>query len=453
MEDINYIYEPTPIQEEFHACSDDYIVLGGSRGSGKSYCLLIEALGLSYESNINGHWQAMIIRRTVPQLQELIVRAKDLYPKIIKGGRWVEDKKMFVFPNGSFVQFGSCERDADIEQFRGREWCFIGVDEMSHFDSDYCWNWLKSCNRNSYGYPNRMVGTSNPCIWVKKMCKINERGHSTLQTITWYDESTGETIHKNLRFIQMNIESNPHLGSDYKAALAQDSVNRDAFLYGLWKTPKVAGQVLELELERMDIENRFTKVARETSLPIHVFTDIGYSDNTSLCFVQFIGQQIKIIDYYENSQCPVDVYIDEILNRYGDKALVHLPHDGSKHESSGETVRQYWEKRVRLAYDSPNFRGNLPRLQSNAEYLHRVKNGFPRIWINDNEGGQLLMEHLRQYRRKWDANLQVYTDPLHDIHSHAFDSVKYIFCYQGSNGTINNAPKILKKPVAYNGAF
>ena len=34
-EDIQYIYEPTAIQAEFHECSDDYIVLGGSRGSGR----------------------------------------------------------------------------------------------------------------------------------------------------------------------------------------------------------------------------------------------------------------------------------------------------------------------------------------------------------------------------------------------------------------------------------
>ena len=97
-----YIYTPTAIQEEFHSSSDDYIVLGGSRGSGKSYCLLIEALGISYESHINGHWQAMIIRRTIPQLQELIVRAKDLYPKIIKGIKYVEEKKMFLLMESYF---------------------------------------------------------------------------------------------------------------------------------------------------------------------------------------------------------------------------------------------------------------------------------------------------------------------------------------------------------------
>ena len=130
---------------------------------------MVEALGIAYNSHINGGWQALIMRRTIPQLKELLVRAQDLYPKIVKDIKYNEQQKIFTFPNGSFIQFGSCERDEAIEQYRGREFCFIGVDELSHFDSDYCWNWLKSCNRNSRGYPNRMVGTSNPCQWVKKM--------------------------------------------------------------------------------------------------------------------------------------------------------------------------------------------------------------------------------------------------------------------------------------------
>lgn len=455
MSTTKYIYDPTDVQSYFHECSDDYIVLGGSRGSGKSYCLLIEALGLAYDSHINGGWQALIMRRTIPQLKELLVRAQDLYPKIVKDIRYNEQQKIFTFPNGSFIQFGSCERDEAIEQYRGREFCFIGVDELSHFDSDYCWNWLKSCNRNSRGYPNRMVGTSNPCQWVKKMCKINDMGHSTLQRITFEDPLSGQSVDKTLRFIQMNLESNPHLSLDYRAGIAQDAFHYDEWLLGLWKTPPVPGQVLEEELRRFTAENRCQPIAREATLPVHVFTDIGYSDHTSLVFCQFLGQQIKILDFYENNRCSVDVYIEEILKRYGDKAIVHLPHDGSKHESNGETVRQYWEKRIKVAYDSPNFQGNLPRLQSNAEYLHRVKNGFSRIWINDTPACQELITHLRQYRRRFDANTQTYGEPIHDEHSHSFDAVKYIFCATISNPSLNtNGPRILKQSrFSYGGAF
>lgn len=422
------IYEPTERQNFFHRCEDDYIILGGSRGSGKSMCSLIEVLGLPYDSHIKGGWQALVLRRTVPQLQELILRARQLYPKIVNGIKFNAQKNTFEFPSGSVITFASCERDEDVEKYRGREFNMILVDELSHFDNDYVWNWLKSCNRNSKGYPNRMIGTSNPCMWVKKMCKIDEKGHDTIQTITFHDETTNEDIKKTLRFIQLNLESNPHVSSDYKASLYQDEVNRDQFLYGLWKTPPVPGQVLKAELDRFDREGRIYPIVKDPELPVHVFTDIGYSDFTVMVFCQFIGDTINVLNYYENSQESVDHYIAVINRLYPDQAIVHLPHDGSTHESSARTRRDYWKDRVKVS-DDTGANGNLPRL-SNEESWHRVQSNFGRLHFDANDSCVQFIDHLRQYKRAFIETLGIYTDPIHDIHSHAYDAMKYIFYYQ-----------------------
>lgn len=423
--DSEIIYEPTERQEFFHACSDDYIVLGGSRGSGKSLCLIVEALGISYGSHIKGNWHALIIRRTVPQLQELLSRAVIMYPKIVNGIKYNAQKSIFTFPNGSYVRFASCEHDDEIEKYRGHEYNFIAIDEGSHFDNDYVWNWLKSCNRNSYGYPNRMVLTSNPCLWIKKLCGVDDYGHDTLKTIIYKDEKTGEEVIKTLRFIQMNLETNPHLSSDYKASLYQDELHRDQFLYGLWKTPPVPGQVLKAELERFHAEQRLMPLVRDPELPVHVFTDIGFSDFTSLIFCQFVGDRINILNYFENSQTSVDEYIAVCNKLYGSKALVHLPHDGAVHESNARTRRQYWSDRIAVAKDT-GAGGNLSRL-SDEEAWHRVQAGFGRIYMDTNESCLVLLDHLTQYHRKFVETLGIYTDPVHDMHSHAFDATKYIF--------------------------
>lgn len=430
MEADNFVYVPTERQAYFHQCSDDYIVASGSRGSGKSLCCLIEILGLAYGAHEKGHWQALVLRRTIPQLQELITRAKELYPKIINGIKFNSQKNIFEYPNGSFIQFSSCERDEDVEKFRGREFNMIFIDEGSHFDTDYVFNWLKSCNRNSHGYPNRMLISTNPGpMWIKKMCNVGEKGEDTFQRIEYYDESTGSKLIKTLRFIQMNLESNPHMSLDYKASLYQDELHRDAFLFGLWKNPKIQGQVLSDELDRFDMEGRLCRLTREMALPVHVFTDIGYSDNTALVFCQFVGNQINILNYYENNRTSVDTYIAVINKLYGSDAIVHLPHDASKAESSGNSVRKYWEDRCRVAYDSPNNQGNLPRL-SDVESLNRVKVGFSSIYIDDNDSTRVFLDHLRMYRRKWIESMGIYTDPIHDVHSHAYDSMKYIFYYE-----------------------
>jgi hypothetical protein len=423
------IYDPTPKQCEFHEMSDDWIILGGNRGGGKSYAILIEALGLAYNAQMTGKWQVLILRRTYKQLTELVTRAKFLYPKIIKGGRFVD--YTFKYPNGSFIQFASVERDEEVEKFRGGEFSLIIVDECSHFSSDYVWQFLKGSNRNSAGYPNRMIGTSNPCLWVKKMCEIDDFGNDNT-IIKEYEDDEGNKVIKSLRFFKMSMEDNKHLPKDYKQSMMDLPQHlKDEWVSGLWFNPKVPGQILEYELERVEKEGRAQgKINYELGLPVHVFCDLGYSDYTVLLFVQFVGKEIRILDCYHNNRCSVDTYINEIRNKAYPNVIVHLPHDGAKHESSGASVRDYWKERINVSDDSPN--GNLPRL-SDVESFDRLKNGFCNVWF-DSEKCKGLIESLKMYRRKWNENLQTYGDPIHDENSHFYDALKYIFY-------IDNTPK------------
>lgn len=385
--------------------------------------MLFECLGLQYNSHIKGGWQCLVIRRTYKQLNELITRAKRLYPQIIRGVKFNSQDYKFTFPNGSFIQFASCERDEDVEKYRGAEFSLICVDELSHFSSDYVWQFLKGSNRNSSGYPNRMIGTSNPSLWVKKMCQINDNGDDNI-VVKKYKDEEGNIVTKKLRFMKMSMDDNKYLPKDYKLAMQDLPKNLyDEWVLGLWHTPKVPGQVLEVELERLDAENRAkSKLSLELGLPVHVFCDLGYSDYTVLLFVQFVGKEVHILDFYANNRCPVDHYITEITKRYSN-VLVHLPHDGAKHESGGKTVREYWAERIKLSDDSEN--GNLPRL-SDVESFDRLRNNFPNIWF-DSEKCKELVDNLRQYRRKWNENLQVYGEPIHDQFSHFYDALKYIF--------------------------
>ena len=427
MSDI--IYDPTPKQIEFHRLADDWVILGGNRGGGKSFAILIEALGLVYNAQVKGKWQVLILRRTYKQLAELITRAKLLYPKIIKGGSFSD--YTFKYPNGSFIQFASCERDEDIEKYRGQEYSLIIMDELSHWSSDFCWQFLKGSNRNSAGYPNRMLGTSNPCQWVKAMCQIDDYGNDSLVKKT-YELDDGTKITKRLRFFKMSMDDNKHLPKDYKQSMMDlpDHL-KDEWVHGLWHNPKVPGQILETELKRMDDEGRAnSKISLELGLPVHVFCDLGYSDYTVLIFVQFVGKEVRILDFYANNRCSVDTYIQEINKRYSN-VIVHLPHDGAKHESSGESVREYWKKRINVS-DDDSSNGNLPRL-SDVESFDRLRNNFQYIWFNEDKCNDLI-NHLRLYRRKWNENLQTFGDPIHDEHSHFYDALKYIFY-------IDNKPK------------
>lgn len=441
MSNLNYVYIPTDKQNYFHTLSDDHIILAGSRGSGKSLCVLIEALGLAYNAHLptSKPWKCLIIRRTVPQLTELLARAKDLYPKIIPSIKYNSQKNTFTYDNGGFIQFASCERDAEIEQYRGREFNLIVIDEMSHFDNSYVWDWLKSCNRNSHGYPNRMIGTTNPCMWVKKLVKCNDFGHDTFQISEYYDDMSKTTIKKTLRFVQMNIDTNPHLSIDYRASLAQDLTNRDQFLYGLWTAPKVPGMVYEAEIDKMMKEGRLCRVPYDPAAPVYTVWDLGWGDHMVVLFIQYIGKEIHIIDKIESNGKELGEYAGQIIKIGRDHGYDYakhlLPHDAKVHElQTGLTRQQALEKvlgRVEV----------LPCLGI-EDGINMTRKIFPNLWV---DSGLDVIDQLREYKRKWMPLTQSYGDPIH--HDLA-DAVRYISYYTPTS-TISR----VKRAGGFRGSF
>lgn len=418
----NIIYKPTPRQEFFHKCNDDYIALTGSRGSGKSLCVLIEALGLRTKAMTHGYWQVLIIRRTIPQLTELITRAKDLYPKIVDGRFDLTKNTFYYGPNETnFIRFSSCERDVDVEKFRGQEYSQIVVDEGSHFESNYVWNWLKSCNRNSHGYKNRMIITANPNIWMKKEFEVDDYGNDTFKKLEYFDEFTKKTIIKTRRLIQLNLESNPHISEDYRAALYQDVVNRDANLFGLWKNPEVLGQVYKEEIQKLLEENRFCNIPFEKSSDVHLFWDLGWNDYTVILFTQFIGKEVRIFKMIEERNKSLPDYVCMIkdicaeLNINTKFLYIHLPHDGSsKSLQTGLSVQEQLEK----FFDNVDV---LPKL-SVQEGILNTKAIFHNIWIDKN---LLLLDKLKLYKRKWSNSLQDFSELEHNDVADAFRYISY----------------------------
>jgi hypothetical protein len=424
--DLNYVYVPTERQTHFHTLSDDYMVLGGSRGSGKSLCVLIEALGLAYNAHLptSKQWKCLILRRTVPQLEELLSRAVDLYPKIVPSIKYNSQKNTFTYSNGGFIKFASCERDVDIEKYRGHEYNMIIIDELSHFDNDYVWNWIKSSNRNSNGYPNRMIGTSNPCMWVKKMCKIDDYGHDSFQVTEYFDEMSKTTIKKTLRFVQMNIDSNPHLSLDYRAGLAQDIHNKDQFLHGMWTAPKIPGMVYELELDKMMKEHRVCNVPHDPAADTYTVWDLGYADNMVVLFIQYVGKEIHIINKIESNQLGLPDYLGPVLKigkDLGYRYAKHLvPHDAKQHELQTGLTREQMMKKSLGDVEV------LPRLGI-EEGISKTKEIFPNLWIHKDLD---IVDKLRTYKRRWNPTTQLFGEPIHDESSHGADTVRMISYYK-----------------------
>lgn len=164
MGDINL--KMTRRQLAFHKATADEVLFGGAAGGGKSYGQLIDALvyALQYPGS-----RQLILRRTYRDLELSIIRqAQGLYPRDLfkyssssHTGRW---------QNGSIIDFGYCDTEADVYQYQGAEYDVIRFDELTHF-TEFQYLYLISRLRGSAERPRQIKSSTNPGgvghSWVK----------------------------------------------------------------------------------------------------------------------------------------------------------------------------------------------------------------------------------------------------------------------------------------------
>ena len=225
----NVIFSPNEgPQTEFLAAGETDVLYGGAAGGGKSYAMLVDPLRYAHRA---AH-RALIIRRSMPELRELIDKSRELYPKAFPGCKYREVEKLWNFPSGAKIEFGFLERDADVYRYQGQAYSWIGFDEITHLPTEFSWNYLASRLRttDSTIIPY-MRCTANPggvgAHWVKKRyidpCSPDES----------FEGMDGLTR----KFIPARLEDNPYLATDgrYEQMLkALPPTQRKQLLEGNW---------------------------------------------------------------------------------------------------------------------------------------------------------------------------------------------------------------------------
>jgi hypothetical protein len=172
-------------------------------------------------------------------------------------------------------------------------------------------------------------------------------------------------------------------------------------------------------LELAEQDGRIGRVPWEPRLPVTTAWDLGIGDATAIWFAQTLGQEIRIIDYYEASGAALAHYAKQL----SDKPYVYhehlLPHDVSVRElSTGQTrldtLRSLGLKVRVLSADSVE------------DGIEAVRNLIPRCWIDAQKCARGL-DALRLYRPEFDARRETFSArPIHDWTSHAADAFRYL---------------------------
>ncbi len=210
----------------------------------------------------------------------------------------------------------------------------------------------------------------------------------------------------------------------------------------------ILGAVWGSELSKVEKEGRRTLVPHNPDYPVYTSWDIGRTDATAIWFYQVIGNQVLIIDFYQNSLkdpehfagqllgkvVTIDLIADNVVVGYGadipeaqhrqayDYAIIWLPHDAKQKvfAAKGKSIQMQlvavfgWDK-IRI----------VPSL-SKVDGTNTVR-GLLKVAVFDDELTDDGFEAVKQYRYEWDDDKKCFRDTaVHDWTSHPADSLIYL---------------------------
>lgn len=169
-------------------------------------------------------------------------------------------------------------------------------------------------------------------------------------------------------------------------------------------------------------DGRIGRVYEDPLFAIRIHCDIGGTGKKADAFTmqadQFVGKEIRVLDYYEARGQPVGHHLDWLRkNKYTPgRAIIVLPHDG-------DTQDAVYDVSYRSAFEAAGYDVEVIPNQGTGAAMMRIEAGrrwFPRILFNEATTGPLL-DALGWYHEKKDEARDIGLGPEHDWASHGAD--------------------------------
>jgi phage terminase large subunit len=283
--------------------------------------------------------------------------------------------------------------------------------------------------------------------WTKLVPTIREEGSEIW--VTWNPEREKSATHQRFRkhapdgakIVELNWRDNPWfpkvLDDERKEDLAKRPEQYDHVWEGGFVTA-VEGAYYAKHIQEARSEKRIGNVAADPLMTYRAIWDIGgtgaKSDACSIWIAQFIGREIRWLDYYEAQGQPLATHITWLRKNGYENALCVLPHDGATNDKVHDVS---YESALRDAGFSVDVIPN----QGKGAAMMRVEAArrlFPSMWFNEQKVKSGL-DAIGWYHEKRHDERDIGLGPEHDWSSHGADAF-------GLGAVVYEAPVERKKP-------
>lgn len=178
-----------------------------------------------------------------------------------------------------------------------------------------------------------------------------------------------------------------------------------------------SGAVYGKQLARAREEQRITRCPYDPSSEVFTAWDLGYADATAIWFLQWVGRELRWIDYHENCGEQLDHYVKIVKSKPYNYSMHYLPHDGVAGNIRGDSVSSQ--------LTSQGLRNTVLEREQDINpgiELLRQTISFSVFESSMTEG----LKALEQYHYEWDEERGKFKDkPTHDWSSNGADAARY----------------------------
>lgn len=221
----------TPIRE---------VLLQGSRGGGKTDCLLM-SFGMFTGRGYGSAWKGVLFRQTYKQLSDVITKTKKWFPRIWPNAKFNGTEHSWTWPDGEVLLLRQFKRESDYWNYHGHEYPWIGWEELCNWATDAGYRRMFSCCRSATpGMPRMIRATTNPYgpghNWVKARFQpqtLNMQVRKELVDSKGNVEPPRLSIFSRLEENKILLDADPDYINNLIAS-ARSKAELDAWIHGSW---------------------------------------------------------------------------------------------------------------------------------------------------------------------------------------------------------------------------
>lgn len=197
-------------------------------------------------------------------------------------------------------------------------------------------------------------------------------------------------------------------------------------------------------IDDIDKQGRIGNYPHNPALPVYTFWDLGVGDATTIWFAQFIGNEVRIIDYIEDNNRGMNTYIKEVKDKPYIYEQHYAPHDIQIREFTNGKSRLETALELGLRFMI------APKL-SIEDGIDAVRAILPKCFFNEATTRRGLLT-LKNYKKEFDNKNNTFKlQPKHDWASHGADAFRYLaVSYRENIGqTKQQWDTALSSPITY----